>query len=218
MRSLGSIITAALLATAVLTGPTASAAEAEPRADPAARGKACNVNTYVYRVRNVTGKESVVLTRLREKSYPGRKVVKRGTTYRSQNNKRVSAGIKARYKAEVEAAVVLRKLVKGAAGIGTQVDWKMRVANNRTESVKITVKKRTVIPKATSVAWYNGRLVARGTGEYSWCDAIEGSGEGFVKWSSVRWRTFGPKGSGGARCDLEPQSKFSEAAHAAVCV
>ena len=82
----------------------------------------------------------------------------------------------------------------------------------------ITVYKKQVIPKATSVVIYAGRLAARGTAKYSYCSALEGSGEGYVKWGKMRWNSYGPRGTGAQRCDLKAQAKIAAAAKSAMCV
>ena len=145
-------------------------------------------------------------------------MIKKQTTFSSSKSNNFSAKGEYKASASVKASGLFKKVVSiyGEANAVTYLTTKL--GSTSKESYDITVYKKQVIPKATSVVIYAGRLAARGTAKYSYCSALEGSGEGYVKWGKMRWNSYGPRGTGAQRCDLKAQAKIAAAAKSAMCV
>ena len=203
------------LATAGLVGAPAHAAEASPVAAP--HGHPCNAHGYQTKVRDVRGETFVKLTRLRSITYPGPKTIKKGTRIKSAHNYSIDANVKASGGLELGAGVVLKKIVNVFGKTHGEVSWAVRVTDNGSESKVITLHTKLRIPRATSVVYFSGWMGAHGTASYSYCDAIEGSGEGYVKWQKASWHTYGGRGSGGQNCRVKAYDKIAAAAKNAMC-
>ncbi|MAO80134.1 hypothetical protein [uncultured Nocardioides sp.] len=220
-RSLRLLVAATALALSTSVASPALSAAPHSAAAPetaAKAGKPCNAKGFKSKVKDVKGSPYVALTRLTERTWPGKHVIKKQTTFSSSKSNNFSAKGEYKASASVKASGLFKKVVSiyGEANAATYLTTKL--GSTSKESYDITVYKKQVIPKATSVVIYAGRLAARGTAKYSYCSALEGSGEGYVKWGKMRWNSYGPRGTGAQRCDLKAQAKIAAAAKSAMCV
>jgi hypothetical protein len=218
-RLLATVFCVALSAATIVGAPAqASTAGAAPSVVAAApHGKPCNAHGYKTKVRGVDGHVFVKLTRLAEKTYPGPTTIKKGTRVHSTQSYSIDANVTAEGGLELGAGAVLKKIVNVFSKVHSEVSWAVHVTGNKNESKVITMHRKVKIPHATSVVFFAGWMGAKGTGEYSYCDAIEGSGEGYVKWQKASWHTFGGRGSGGQDCRVKAYGQIAAAAKSAMC-
>ncbi|CAN5583041.1 hypothetical protein BH11ACT8_BH11ACT8_17650 [soil metagenome] len=212
-----------LLTTAALAAVSTAAFSAVPAHAAApdaasARGKACNAHSYTTKVTNVTGSIGVKLTRLNGVVYPGRTKITKNTFVKSKTSSFATTSLHAEGGAELGGSGVLKKVVKIFGSAHGSVEYYDKSSNTKSDTKRIYSHTATTIPKASTVAWFKGYQTAKGKGKVSYCDAIEGSGEGFVKSYTAVWKTYATFSVEGAqRCDLGAPNPVAKAAKTAVC-
>jgi len=213
-------MTKRLLATAFCGVLIATSLAAAPAADAAAapHGTPCNAHGFESKARDVQGKTFVKLTRSRTISYSGPQTIRKGKRIQSDHAWSIDANASAKGGLEIGASGVLKKVVKIFSNIHTEATWFAHVTDNSSESKTIVLNHRMRVRHATSVVFFAGWFGAKGTAMYSYCDAIEGSGEGYVKWQKASWHTFGGRGSGAQDCRVTAYDRIAQAAKDRFCI
>lgn len=213
--AVGAVLALILTATS-FTMPAAAASSAH--AVGLAALTPCNANDYDSRVRKVKGGDIVIkLSHVEEFTYPGRTVFKRNTGEKTKAYARVASGLSGSAKGKVGGSGVLKKILKIYGEASGEYGFTSKKLSVTRSKVKTKTRTKLVIPRATTVAWYRGFTTVRGTAKVSYCDAINGTGDGTVKWLKAKWKSFGHRGQGGQRCDKDAQGKVAAAAKKVVC-
>jgi hypothetical protein len=218
---LGSGLVAALLPTALVTASVAPAqAQVPAQARPTARATtSCDPSEYQTRVRNVAGTQSIGLTRVKARTYPGRTTLSETHQERVETDRVLKVTLSSVTEATVGASAMLKKVINIYGSVSGRTSFKTSFTSTSNESVFVSTSSTVTIPGGTTVAWFRGWRKVGGTFEYSWCHHFSGMPEsvGVVEWSPGRFHSYGYTSMGGQRCDQKAWEPVARAAKHAVC-
>jgi hypothetical protein len=218
---LGGGVVAALLPTAlVITSVAPAQAQVPAAAQASARSTtSCNPSEYQTRIRNVAGTESIGLTRVKARTYPGRTTLSETHQERVETDRVIKVSLSSTTGASIGASAILKKVVNIYGNISGKTSFKTSFDSTINESVFVSTSSTVTIPGGTTVAWFRGWRKVGGTFGYSWCHHYSGMPEsvGVVEWSKGHFHSYGYTSMGGQRCDKKAWEPVARVAKHAVC-
>jgi len=164
-------------------------------------------------------KRSATVMTARLYAYPRRTVIQQGQGMKTDWRADVSAGFSLSAGISTRADVSLGGIIKAYAQEHSAVLLASRVGVDPIRSTTIISDGPATVPGASSVVWFAGDQVFRGTFQYSSCVFKNHDDEmhGRVVWDSGTWWSYAVREEGAQRCDVKANSYVATAAQRLYC-